>query len=183
MILTYLISLILIVMPPPSDCMSAEEKELYEHINNYRKSKKLPTIPISAKLNQVARAHAWDLAENYAFDVNNKCNPHSWSDKGNWTPCCYTNDHAQAECMWQKPNEIAGYEGSGYEIAFYHSHKALPEKSLEGWKRSKSHNPIIVNQGMWKKVQWNAIGIGMYKNYAVVWFGQAKDDSGVSHCR
>jgi uncharacterized protein YkwD len=183
MALTYIILLISFFITPPAECISAAEKELYERINDYRKTKNLSPIPISAKLNAVARAHAWDLAENYTFDVNNKCNPHSWSDKGPWTPCCYTNDHAQAECMWQKPKEIAGYEGSGYEIAFYNSNEAQPDKALEGWKSSKSHNPIIINQGMWKQVKWNAIGIGIYKNYAVVWFGENRDSTDVDYCR
>src|SRR5688572_24147787 len=100
-------------------CLTQEEEKLYKLIMAYRKSKKLPAIPLSAKLTKVAQAHAHDLADHYTFAVDNKCNPHTWSDKGTWTACCYTNDHAQAQCMWDKPKEIAGYASDGFEIAYY----------------------------------------------------------------
>ena len=58
-----------------------------------------------------------------ALKVDNKpdappeCNLHSWSDKGPWSACCYTPDHAQAQCMWDKPSELTNYPGNGYEIS------------------------------------------------------------------
>ncbi|MGK7390882.1 MAG: CAP domain-containing protein [Candidatus Cyclobacteriaceae bacterium M2_1C_046] len=177
-ILTFLISLFI----PPADCISSEEKKLYEMINAYRKEQKLAPIPLSAALSLVARTHAKDLVENYEFDRNNKCNPHSWSDEGNWSSCCYTNDHSEAECMWKKPMEIAGYPGYGYEIAYYQSSGANPEMALKGWKVSKSHDPIISNKGMWKKITWNAIGVGIYGEYAVVWFGELNDPQEIIIC-
>lgn len=78
--------------------------------------------------------------------------------------------------MWDKPKEIAGYDSPGYEIAYYSSAGANAEEGLQGWQKSPSHNPLLINSGMWKQVTWNAIGIGIYKEYAVVWFGQLKDD-------
>ncbi len=141
---------------------------------SYRKSCNLAPIGLSAKLTLVAQTHARDLAENYAFDPQGKCNPHSWSSKGKWSSCCYTNDHKEAECMWNKPKEIAGYESPGYEIAYYSSAGASAFEGLEGWKRSPSHNPLIINEGIWNKVKWNAIGIGFYKEYGVVWLGRLK---------
>jgi hypothetical protein len=93
-------------------CLSGEEKKLYDLIMAYRKSKKLPSIPLSQKLTVVAQIHAKDLAENYEFSPKNKCNPHSWSEQGKWSPCCYSN-HEQASCMWVKPKEITGYSGEG----------------------------------------------------------------------
>jgi uncharacterized protein YkwD len=162
---------------PDKVCLSSEERKLYDLMMSYRKSKKLKTIPISSKLTKVAQTHARDLVENYKVDDNNKCNPHSWSAKGKWTSCCYTADHKQAKCMWDKPMEIANYNSPGYEIAYYNSAGALADESLEGWKHSPSHNPLIVNDGMWKKIDWNGVGIGVYKEFAVVWFGQLKDNS------
>lgn len=94
-------------------CLSAEEKKLYDLIMQYRKSKKLKSIPLSAKLTKTAQAHVHDLTDNYAYEVGATCNPHSWSDKGTWTSCCYTSDHKQANCMWIKPDEIAGPEVDG----------------------------------------------------------------------
>lgn len=163
-------------------CLSSEEQKLYEVIMKYRKEKKLKSIPYSVKLTQVAQAHVRDLASNYDFSQRELCNPHSWSDTGEWTSCCYTNDHKKASCMWDKPREIAGYEGDGYEIAYYYSAGATADTALEGWQKSKGHNPLLVNLGMWYDVKWEGIGIGIYKEYAVVWFGQVEDKSKIISC-
>ena len=77
-------------------CLSSEEQKLYDLLMEYRKSKGLESIPLSARLTLVAQTHAHDLTDNYTFDYDNKCNPHSWSKKGNWSACCYTNDHKEA---------------------------------------------------------------------------------------
>lgn len=144
-------------------------------IMEYRAAKGLNSIPLSPKLTRVAQLHAKDLAEHY--DPNNqRCNLHSWSKNGKWTACCYTDDHKQARCMWDKPKEIAGYPGNGYEISYFSTAGANAEEGLEGWKRSPGHNQVIINEGIWKPVQWNAIGIGLYKEYGVVWFGKEPDD-------
>jgi uncharacterized protein YkwD len=164
-------------------CLGTEEKKLYDMIMEYRRTKGLPPIPLSAKLTQVAQTHTRDLSDHYTFDANNKCNPHSWSDKGTWTSCCYTPDHKEAACMWQKPKEIAGYEGNGFEIAFYSSAGATPKEGLDGWKASPGHNPLLINTGIWKDVKWNAIGISLYKSYGLVWFGEVGDDVTPENCR
>lgn len=170
-------------LTPKTACLSTEEQKLYDLMMAYRKSKKLPAIPLSAKLTLVAQTHAHDLASNYKFDVDNRCNPHSWSRKGKWSACCYTADHKQAKCMWDKPKEIAGYSGNGYEIAYYSSDGATAEEGLEGWKISPGHNPLIVNEGIWSKVNWRAIGIGFVGNYGVVWFGEVEDEDMASVCQ
>jgi uncharacterized protein YkwD len=166
----------------PSVCLTAEEQKLYELMMAYRKSKGLESIPLSAKLTLVAQAHARDLMTNYKFDFDNKCNPHSWSKKGKWSSCCYTNDHKQAKCMWDKPKEIAGYESAGYEIAYYSSKGATAEEGLDGWKKSSGHNPLIINDGMWSKAKWKAIGVGFSGEYGIVWFGEKEDDNSPSIC-
>jgi hypothetical protein len=163
-------------------CLSAEEQKLYTLIMEYRKTRGLEPIPLSAKLTLVAQTHARDLTDNYKFDFDNVCNPHSWSKNGAWSSCCYTNDHKQKECMWNKPKEIAGYASSGYEIAYYSSKGATAEEGLAGWKVSPGHNPVIVNDGIWKKVKWNAIGIGLNGEYGVVWFGELADDLPIKNC-
>ena len=154
--------------------LTPEEQELYLLIDQYRKEKGLPSIPLSVSLTHVAQLHVKDLNENYIS--SNKCNAHSWSSKGNWTSCCYTSDHAQAKCMWKKPSELTKYKGYGYEIAYWNSNKARPFESLEGWKNSPGHNEVIINQGPWES-EWNAIGIGLSGNYSVVWFGMEVDDN------
>ncbi len=163
-------------------CLSAEEKNLYELIMAYRKSKKLKSIPYSAKLSKVAQTHVRDLTENYTYEKDATCNPHSWSDKGKWSSCCYTGDHKKAACMWDKPKEISGYESAGYEIAYYSSGGASAVEGLEGWKKSSGHNPLLINSESWSKLEWKSIGVGIYEQYAVVWFGEMEDKSTMKIC-
>lgn len=162
--------------PRPEVCLSAEEYKIYELLNAYRKQYKLPKIPLSASMTIVAQAHARDLQENQP--VKGNCNLHSWSDQGKWTACCYTNDHAKAECMWNKPRELSEYKGDGYEISYWQSDGATASSSIAGWKKSVPHNNMMINRDIWKKLSWNACGVGLYGNYAVVWFGKEKDTAG-----
>ena len=152
--------------------LSNEETELYNIIMQYRYSKGLSKIPLSKSLTFVAQTHVKDLVNNKP-DVGN-CNMHSWSNKGNWTPCCYTDDHARAKCMWDKPSELTSYKGNGYEISFGSSGSVTALEALNGWKSSSGHNAVIINQGIWNR-SWQAIGIGIYKGFAVVWFGNERD--------
>jgi uncharacterized protein YkwD len=155
-------------------CLSPEEKKLYSLLMQYRKEKKLESIPLSAKLSMVAQIHAKDLSENHkAFD--GPCNLHSWSKKGKWKPCCYTDDHKESTCMWSKPKELAGYGSNGYEISYYSSGGATAQEGIDGWKESPGHNQVIINDNIWKQIKWKAIGIGIYKEYGVVWFGDLED--------
>ena len=181
----YLLPLILLYFtnkPIENTCLTAQEKVLYDMIMEYRKEKGLPNIPISKSLTLVAQTHAKDLQDNNP--VTRRCNLHSWSGKGSWSRCCYTEDHKKARCMWDKPKELTNYQGNGYEIAHWHSLAATPISSLGGWKKSKGHNMLLINRGIWKKVKWKAIGIGIHKNYAVVWFGEEADNaSSIEICR
>jgi uncharacterized protein YkwD len=155
-----------------SQQLSGEEKKLYDLIMTYRKEKKLPAIPLSRALTFVAQTHAKDLVDNHPD--KDKCNLHSWSAKGKWKKCCYTDDHANAECMWSKPRELTSYQGNGFEISYWSSSDALADGALNSWKKSNGHNPVIVNSGIWKDA-WKAIGIGIQGSYALVWFGNEVD--------
>lgn len=157
---------------PTEPSLSADEQELLALLREYRSAHKLPAIPLSAKLQKVAQLHAFDLETNQP--VKGKCNLHSWSNKGDWTPCCYTGDAASARCMWQKPKEIAQYQGSGYEIAAFATNMS-PKVAFEGWKGSKYHNEVMVNKGDWASMNWKAVGVGMSGKYAVIWFGAESD--------
>lgn len=84
--------------------------------------------------------------------------------------------------MWDKPQEIASYESEGFEIAYYSSKGASAQEGIDGWIKSPSHNPLLINLGTWSKVKWEAIGIGIYKEYGVVWFGLLKDESTMVVC-
>jgi hypothetical protein len=151
---------------------TADEQKLYDLIMAYRKQKGLPVIPLSKSLTTVAQIHVKDLTDNRP--VYGNCNLHSWSSKGKWTPCCYTRDHAQASCMWSKPRELTKYRGNGYEISFMDTGGATPIGALDSWQYSPGHNAVIINEGSWNE-KWNAIGVGINGNYAVVWFGREPD--------
>lgn len=164
------------VTPPRATaCLSSEEKKLYDLVMDYRKKNNLEAIPLSENLTYVAQTHAHDLSNHYTFDIKNKCNPHSWSSKGSWSACCYTNDHKKARCMWAKPKELTGYAGNGFEIVYYSSAGANAQEGLDGWKVSPGHNPLLINSGTWANVKWKAIGVGIYKEYGMVWFGEEAD--------
>ena len=158
--------------------ISAEELKLYNLLMEYRKQKNLPSIPLSKSLTYVAQLHCKDLVENKPH-LKTGCNMHSWSNKGKWTACCYTDDHKQSAKMWSKPKELTSYTDAGYEIAFgTEGFTATAQNSLAGWKSSKGHNAVIINQAPWNVMKWNAIGVGIHEGFAMVWFGVAPDAEG-----
>lgn len=154
--------------------LSSEEQKLYDMIMQYRAENNLPPIPLSASLTYVAQTHVHDLQ---SHPPTGACNLHSWSNSGKWSPVCYTsNPSTEAmKAMWNKPRELTNYPGAGYEISYWFSAGATASSSLRGWKSSPDHNAVIINRGMWSDNTWQAIGIGIYGDYAVVWFGEEKD--------
>jgi len=152
--------------------LTSEEQVLYDIIMEYRRSLKLPVIPLSTSLTIVAQTHARDLNDNQPDQ--GICNLHSWSNKGKWKACCYTDDHAQANGMWSKPSELTSYSGYGYEIAAWSSERITAEAALAMWKSSPGHHSLIINRGPWNQ-KWQAIGIGIYEGYALVWFGNEQE--------
>ncbi len=158
------------------------EIELAQQLNDYRRSKGLRAIALSASLSMVARIHVYDLSEHY--QPGKSCNLHSWSSGGYWSSCCYTNDHSRAACMWDKPRELTEYQGDGYEIAFfsnyeYNSTAGKIDDALSGWKASRGHHELIVNRGKWADSEWKAMGVGVFGGYIVVWFGEQTDPAGM----
>lgn len=165
-----LLLLITSFIQPKPENLSAEEQKLVKAINQYRKSIGLKEIAYSPSLTLVAQMHAADLRD---YPPKEGCNMHSWSEHGKWIPCCYTADHKQAGCMWLKPKEVAGYEGHGYEISAMNT--APDTDWLAQWKKSQAHHQVMINQGIWKQVEWNAMGLAIRRPYAVVWFGKEAD--------
>jgi uncharacterized protein YkwD len=157
---------------PSKTGLSQAEQELYDLIMQYRSSKGLPNIPVSKSLSFVAKLHVRDLST-HTFPA--PANMHSWSADGPWKPVNYTPDHAHADLMWSKPSELTMYKSEGFEIAYMSSGGVAPISALSGWKGSSGHNSVIINAGVWTAMEWKAIGIGIYGNYAVVWFGAADD--------
>ena len=155
-------------------------------INDYRAANGLPPIPISRSMTAVAEAHAKDMAVGSAtgrpFDHGRDerglpCNAHSWSNRGPWTPVCYTADHRYARFMWNKPREITqgAYPGNGYEIGYETSGLVIPEQAVRGWQTSEHHNRVILELERWQPMDWQAMGVGVSGRFAFVWFGQEAD--------
>lgn len=147
-----------------------ETEDLAEAVNAYRESRGLDPIPISSDLTRVAQAHVDDLEAN--APVTGACNLHSWSSGGDWSGCCYTDDHARSACMWDKPRELTGYDGNGYEIAATSSGKECASGALQQWRSSPGHHDVILNRGPWADLRWRAMGAAVLGGYAVAWFGE-----------
>ncbi len=162
-------------------CPSTADTVLYRMIMKYRGSLGLDTISLSNSLCYVSFSHTLDLQ---MFNPNKPpCNLHSWSNNGIWTSCCYTPDHRKASCMWDKPREMTSYKGDGFEIATFYSAGMTPQIALAAWQKSTRHNEVIVNKGIWKAMKWRAIGVSIYDNYAVVWFGTERDPDNSPRCK
>jgi uncharacterized protein YkwD len=83
--------------------------------------------------------------------------------------------------MWFKPKELSEYSCIGYEIVARYlntndlSIKMKPTEALNTWKKSPGHNNVIINKKGWKNKEWKAIGIGLFRGVAVVWFGEVEE--------
>lgn len=158
------------------DGLEEEEAKLYDLINDYRAENGLPPIPASNALTTVANRHVQDVAENQRIlSLDDPRNPHSWSygaydgsDSSTWPN------------MWTAPQRLnTGYPGNGYEnFARTTADFMSAEQALETWKNSPPHNAVILNQGIWSDRPWNALGVGIYKGFAALWFGEEPDPTG-----
>lgn len=171
--------------------LSAKEKELIKLVNDYREQHGKKRLKVSKSLMKVARTHINDL--NMNFDMDNppvdargiKGNMHSWSDKGNWTPVVYTDDHEYSKLMHIKPKEITGYNQAGYEVAV-NGFMITPQRALKSWQNSPSHNDVILSQNKWSDPTPEQIkhgfsglsnmGVAINGDYACIWF--SRDVSG-----
>jgi hypothetical protein len=161
--------------------LTEKERQLADLVNQYRQDNDLSALPVTNSLTKVARTHVVDLntyhpdTQTYGTGI---CNRHSWSDHGIWTPVCYTGN-SQAAQMWNKPREITeSYDGSGYEIACWNSQEITPSAAMDEWKGSSDHCDTILQQGIFAGTTWQAMGVGIDGNYAVVWFGEEVDPAG-----
>lgn len=172
--------------------LSAKEKELIKLVNDYREQHGKKRLKVSKSLMKVARTHINDL--NMNFDMENppidargmKGNMHSWSDKGDWTPVIYTDDHEYDKLTKIKPKEITGYNQSGYEVAV-NGYMITPQRALKSWKNSPGHNDTILSQNDWKDpapelvedglTGLSNMGVAINGDYACIWF--SRDNNGI----
>lgn len=158
---------------PADFCISVDESKLYNLINDYRKAMKLPAIPLSKSLCYVAKKHLQDLIQNKPD--SSTCNFHSWSNKGNWTPCCFQKDKDDKVCMLSKPAEITNYPGPAYEIVYWESKEATPDIAFDQLRETAASQSIIINNNKWEEFSWNAVGVGISGGFAAIWFGEELD--------
>jgi hypothetical protein len=166
-----------VIDAPANFCISESEWKLYRMINEYRRQYDLPAIPLSKSLCFVAATHAKDLALHHSED--SPCNFHSWSDKGAWKPFCYPADENKKNSVWDKPRELSKYNNKGYEIVYWENSDAVIDSIINFWRSMEYFNSFLMNTGKWQGKTWNAIGISIYENYALAWFGEVPDPEGV----
>ncbi|MEA5496002.1 CAP domain-containing protein [Limnoraphis robusta] len=161
-----------IYAPSSLDGMEPEELQLYNLVNEYRIENNLSPIPASKALTTVANRHVLDLAENIGTLT------HAWSDAP------YSGDDPNTwSNMWTAPQRFnTGYPGNGYENAAgysgFNTSTLTAEDAFDLWKNSPGHNAVILNQEQWANREWNALGVGLYQGYGVIWFGEEVDPTG-----
>jgi len=165
---------------PGSEAIRAGDRDfwiLVDMINEYRAGRRLPRVALSPKLTAVASLHVHDLEENRPHDTYGSM--HSWSKSDRWRGGPFDrNDKSTFSVMWDKPKDLFGYEGLGFEVAVKDARDAA--HALETLKGSKLHNDVLLNRGIWadKRWQWKAMGAVFYKGFACAWFGDKPDAVG-----
>jgi len=154
-------------------CISPEEYKLFNLVNEYRNSLNLPGIPISKSLSRVAKQHIADLNQNKPD--TSTCSFHSWSNKGNWQPCCFTKESKDKLCMQTKPGELTSYPGKGFEVVYWESREASAEEAIEQWKETLAARSVLNNLNEWENYNWGALGVGIEGGFAIIWLGQETD--------
>ena len=161
---------------PGDFCISQAEMKLCRMVNEFRKRNNLPPVPLSRSLSFVAVMHAKDLFLNKPDKA--PCNFHSWSNKGPWKPFCYPRDENKKNSVWDKPRELTRYPAKGYEIIYWENSPATIDSIMSVWRTEDSFSSFLLCNGKWQGKKWNAMGIGIYENYACAWFGEAADPEG-----
>jgi len=154
-------------------CLSQDEMILFNLVNDLRKQNKLEIIPLSWSLSQVASIHIRDLQ---SWNPQEKsCSLHSWSEKGPWKACCHAKDPNGTRCMNDKPSELTGYNGKGFELVYWEEESATSFEAFELWKQVEASREMILNKGKWQSKQWKAMGVGIREGYAIIWLGDKND--------
>lgn len=158
---------------PDNFCITRQEKKLFNAINTLLKDYGRKPLKLSGSLSYVAKLHVEDLLENRPD--TGICNLSSWSDKGDWTPCCFNRYVPQQECMWGKPKELTPYPFRGYELAGYFQDDFTADSVIELWAAQKKVLDMLLARKNYSEKEWVCMGIGMNRHYVSVWFGQRPD--------
>ncbi len=158
---------------PDDFCLSNDEFNLFDAINQIRVDYDKNPVELSASLSYVASLHVDDLYNNHPD--TSICNTSSWSDKGNWTPCCHNSYVYDPDCMWEKPNELTPYRYRGYELVTFFGDDFNNDSIINIWADSKEVIDMIITRGSYEKKKWVCGGLAIGTNYVSLWFGQRAD--------
>jgi len=161
---------------PENFCVSLDEQLLFDKINILLEEYGNKSLDFSKSLSYVAELHINDLAANHPD--TSVCNLSSWSDKGEWTPCCHNPYVPKQDCMWDKPKELTPYTYRGYELVAYFEDGFTPDSVIKLWSESKQVLDMLLTNGNFKQKKWICIGVGLNEEYVSVWFGQRTDKMG-----
>lgn len=134
---------------PEEFCLSNNEFNLFEKVNLLRLDYEKRQLQLSSSLSYVAKAHVEDLQNNKPD--TSICNLSSWSDKGDWTACCYNKYIHNPDCMWDKPKELTPYPYRGYELVTYFEEGTHVDSIIDLWSDSKEVLDMILTRGNYKK--------------------------------
>lgn len=153
--------------PCPGDEWEPEEEELYRLINDYRQQHGLPVVPRSPILTLVANRHVRDMDQNIGYLT------HSWSD------CTYdAADPSTYACSSRAPRRLGTrFRSKAYENAHFNPAGATALSAFRGWTQSPDHNALLLNLSNWHDNEWESMGIGIYRQFAVMWVSERRDRS------
>lgn len=180
---TLLTTLILVLVPfitlcqksiPDNFFIDKIEITLFQNINQMRVDYSMPEVQLSASLCYVAELHVNDLQTNNPD--TSVCNLSSWSDKGDWTACCYNKYLHNPDCMWDKPKELTPYRYRGYELVTFFEEDFNSDSIINLWSDSKKTLDMILTRDKYANKKWICVGIGISDNYISIWFGQGRDN-------
>lgn len=161
---------------PDDFCISGMEKQLFESINIFLVENGKRTLELSKSLSYVAKTHINDLQQNHPD--TSICMLSSWSDKGDWTPCCYNAYVHDPDCMWDKPKELTNFKYRGYEIALFFEEEFNADTVMQLLYSSNSVLDMLLTKGDYLSKKWVSMGIGINENYTSIWFAQRNDKDG-----
>merc|ERR1712110_925119 len=141
-------------------------------VNRERGSSGLRPLHCDANMRWVAYQHLDDADEGAQQNLawGDECNLHSWLVK---FPCCYTSDHANGKCVWNKPLQLSGWDDrTGFEISAWRSDKMSATQAINQWRGSFGHYDVIMGRSGWDDLK--TVGCGYRNNHAHCWFAKIR---------
>ncbi len=158
---------------PDDYCISPQEQQLFDKLNMLLEEYGKKPLRLSASLSYVARTHVEDLAANHPD--TSICNLSSWSDKGEWTACCYNPYLPDQDCMWDKPKELTPYPYRGYELVAYFQDSSSVDSVIRMLGNTKQALDMLLANGNFENKKWVCMGVAMNEHYVSAWLGQRAD--------